>query len=160
MKHRIPRWLAISAAAAAATLGASVFAMADTPPPVDNSAAPYAVEDFTYPSIATPQGIKLHRGDGHVTLADCASATQIQVWTRASTNADGKFCFAVTGATGYLSLELPEVYAVQTTDRVVRASLTADGATQVLEVPKGDFKGVGEGTNSTPTTNVELHILS
>jgi hypothetical protein len=48
----------------------------------------YAIEDYGYPNadkILADRGIRLKRGDGHITLADCASATDLfEVWSRAN----------------------------------------------------------------------------
>ncbi|MFC8453850.1 hypothetical protein [Kitasatospora sp. NPDC057223] len=159
--RRARGWLAATSIAIAAAVGGSALATADTSPapvPADNSAAPFAVENFDYPGVADNPRITLLRGDGHVTLADCATPTSIQIWTRATTNNDGRVCFAVNGTTGYLAVEMPEVFAVQTAGRAVHASLTADGVTQTLDVPKDGFKGIGEGTGAKPTTLVELRI--
>lgn len=160
MKHRVRGWAAVIAATAAAgVFGLSAFAAADTaPPPADATAPPSAVEDFAYPGGSNLTGIKLLRGDGHLLLADCAGATQIQIWTRAAVNRDNKVCFTATTATGSLTLELADVFAVQTSGRSVQAGLTAGGTTQTLDVPKDDFKAVGEGLGQAPTTVVELHV--
>ncbi|MFF4817142.1 hypothetical protein ACFY2K_21420 [Kitasatospora sp. NPDC001309] len=153
------RWPAIAVAAAATLVGATVFAAADTtPPPSDNSTAPSAVEDFSYPAAASITRVKLVRGDGHILLGDCAKPSQIQVWTRAPGNPDNKICFTATGATGSLVLQLPDVFGVQTSGRAVRVALTAGTASQTLDVPKDGFKGVGEGLGSAPTNVVELTV--
>ncbi|WP_316519829.1 hypothetical protein [Kitasatospora brasiliensis] len=125
----------------------------------DNSTAPSAVEDFSYPGADTVSRVKLLRGDGRIRLGDCAEPSQIQIWTRAPGNPDNKICFTVAAATGSLSLQLADVFAVQTADgRAVRVGLTADGATQTLDVAKDGFKGVGEGIGASPTAVVELTV--
>ncbi|MFD9598331.1 hypothetical protein ACFWA9_36990 [Kitasatospora sp. NPDC059973] len=160
MKHRVRGWAAVIAATAAAgVFGLSAFAAADTaPPPADGTLPPSAVEDFSYPGGSTLTGLKIMRGDGHILLADCAGATQIQIWTRAPGNKDNKVCFTATTTTGFLTLELVDVFAVQTSGRSVQAGLTAGGSTQTLDVPKDGFAGVGEGLGQAPTTVVELHV--
>lgn len=126
----------------------------------DESLPPLAVEDFEYPGkakILEERGITLHRGDGHIVLADCDdSANQIQVWTRQSS--DGRFCFRATTTTGYLSLEVSEVFALQTEARAVRAELSAEGESQTVDVAKGEFKGVGEGVGDGPSVLLELRV--
>ncbi len=69
--------------------------------------------DFGYPNadkILAEKHITLKRGDGHILLADCGSATDLmEVWSRANE----KICFRVTGTKGYLTLEIPAVFAVK-----------------------------------------------
>ncbi|MFG2919139.1 hypothetical protein ACGF0D_40450 [Kitasatospora sp. NPDC048298] len=154
------RWLAAAAVTATALAGATAIASADTtPPPADNSAAPPAVEDFTYPGADTVTKVKLGRGDGHILLGDCAKPTQIQIWTRAPGNPDNRICFTVAGTTGTLTLQLPDVFAVQTSGgRSLKVGLTVDGAAQTLDVPKDGFKGIGEGTSGNPAGITELTV--
>ncbi|MFE2413446.1 hypothetical protein ACFXDE_34435 [Kitasatospora sp. NPDC059408] len=162
MKHRIRGWTAAIAATAAGVFGLSALAAADTTPPptpaADASAPPTAVEDFSYPGASGISNVKLLRGDGAIVLADCSKPSQIQLWTRAPGNTDNKICFTAPSATGYLSLELPDVFAAQTSGRAVRVGLTAAGASRSTDVPKNGFTGVGEGLGQTPTTVVELRV--
>ncbi|MER6401192.1 hypothetical protein ABT263_34910 [Kitasatospora sp. NPDC001603] len=163
MKRRTRGLLTALGAAVGITACVSVLAAADTAPPTpptaaDAATAPLALEDFAYPGANGIINVKLLRGDGHVTLADCSGPSQIQIWTRAPGNADNKVCFAADTTTGFLALELADVFAVQTSGRSLRASLTAGGTTQTLDVPKDGFKGVGEGVSSAPTTVVELRV--
>ncbi|MCL8013392.1 hypothetical protein [Streptomyces sp. AS02] len=120
---------------------------------------PVAVEDFSYPGadrILAEQGISLKRGDGHITLATCnEAADQIKVLTRVG---GGEFCFAATHTTGHLTLELPDVFAIQTESHPVRAELTAEGKSQTVEVPKNNLKGVGEGLGEPPTVLLEIRV--
>ncbi|MFD0278606.1 hypothetical protein ACFVHB_32510 [Kitasatospora sp. NPDC127111] len=158
---RARRWLAAAAVAVPAVIGASSLAAADTtpaPPPADASAPPSAVEDFGYPGAGGITKVKLLRGDGHVLLTDCAQPSEIQIWTRAPGNPDNKVCFTAAGTVGTLTLELPDVFAVQTSGRAVRVGLTVGGAAQTLDVPKDGFQGVGEGTGQAPSTLVDLRI--
>lgn len=117
------------------------------------------MEDFEHPGAAKilkEKGISLKKGDGHIILSECTSTANIQVLTR--TSADGKVCFGVTGKTGYLALEVPEVFALQTQDRAVQAKLTAEGRTEVVDLTKNQIKGVGEGLGGAPTVLVELRV--
>ncbi|MFB7669198.1 hypothetical protein ACFC1R_35680 [Kitasatospora sp. NPDC056138] len=164
MSFRIRRWALAGAAVAAATaLGAATLATADTP--TDNAGAPFTVEDGAYPGAADilrDKGITLTGGDGRISLTDCASAHQIEVYTRTlHTDFRDRFCFSAPGGSGYLALSIPEVYAVQTTpDRALTASVTADGQTQTVDVPKGNLIGVGEGTKSGSAVLLELRITA
>ncbi|MFD7581996.1 hypothetical protein [Kitasatospora sp. NPDC059817] len=140
----------------------SALATADTPPPTtqatDTPVAPPAVEDFGYPGASGISKVKLLRGDGTVVLTDCAKPSQIQLWTRAPGNTDNKACFTATGPAGFLTLQVPDVFAVQTSDRSLQVDLTAADTTQSVDVPKDGFKGLGEGLSQAPTTMVQLHV--
>ncbi|WP_406269707.1 hypothetical protein OHT93_16945 [Streptomyces sp. NBC_00191] len=127
----------------------------------DEAGPSYAIEDFAYPDadkVLTEKGIVLRKGDGHIMLTECSAPHQIQVWTLQ--NAEGKYCFRVTGETGNLTLEVNKVHAIQTEERAVRASLTVDGKTTTVEVPKDDYKPVGQGNgnNPAPAVLVELKV--
>ncbi|MFI5806029.1 hypothetical protein [Streptomyces sp. NPDC051561] len=153
--------------------GLTTFAFAQEAPtseakPVPVAAAeasmPTAVEDFAYPDAAqvlTDRGITLKKGDGHLTLVDCAAAHDILVESLANI-ADAKFCFKATSTSGYLTMEVPDVFAIYTkTAHSVRAQLTAEGETTTVNVPKNDWAQVGEGDSSTgnkPSVLVELRI--
>nr|WP_237497978.1 hypothetical protein [Streptomyces sp. SID8377] len=137
-------------------VGVSTFAAAAPSPTTASRTAveiaPFAVEDFSYPNAANvlaEKGILLKRGDGHIVLAECgATANQIRVLTvkDASVGRDELYCFQATAGTGYLTLELPRVFALETADHPISADLTADGVTTTVEVAKDDFAPVGEGT--------------
>ncbi|MEG8278890.1 hypothetical protein [Streptomyces sp. AHA2] len=120
---------------------------------------PVAVEDFSYPGaerILAEQGIQLKRGDGRITLATCnEAADQIKVLTRVG---GGEFCFTATHTSGHLTLELPDVFAIQTESHPVRAELTAEGKSQTVNVPKNEMKGVGEGLGEPPAVLLEIRV--
>ncbi|MFI9275725.1 hypothetical protein ACIGXM_34235 [Kitasatospora sp. NPDC052896] len=171
MTLRVRGLLAAGAASAAVLVAGTVtLAAADSGPgapakpaaqAADSAAPPSAVEDFGYPGAARilkEKGISLKRGDGRILLDDCTGKENIQVLTR--TSAEGKVCFRVVGKTGYLALEVPEVFALQTQERAIQAKLTAEGKTQVLDVPKDQIKGVGEGIGAAPTVLVELRVTA
>ncbi|MFJ8603559.1 hypothetical protein ACIREM_33595 [Streptomyces shenzhenensis] len=123
---------------------AGVSAASETPP--------YAVEDFNYPGAARileTEGIQLKRGDGHILLADCDSTVdQIRVYTVKDSTVGRKanYCFRATASSGYLTLELPRVFALETGAHPISADLTANGATTSVAVAQGGFESVGEGT--------------
>ncbi|MFF0964716.1 hypothetical protein ACWDQO_15030 [Streptomyces sp. NPDC003703] len=137
MRHlRKPIFAALLAALS--VVGASTLAIADTvsrrspgtePRAVTaGSTPPSTVESFEHPGagrIFQDKGIKLFKGDGRIVFADCDnSSQQIQVWSRK--NSDGKFCFRTTSTSGYLSPEVPEVYALQTEARALHVELSAE----------------------------------
>ncbi|MGA5422317.1 hypothetical protein [Streptomyces lavendulocolor] len=163
--------LAVVIGAATALTGATALAVASSAAPQTRVAdegsgsgadvLPHAVEDFGYPGadrILAEKGLVLRKGDGGIMLTECTSESQIQVWTRQ--NDEGRYCFQVTGKTGYLALEVKGVHAVQTEQRAVRASLTASGTTTTVDVAKDEYKPVGEGVikNPVPAVLVELRV--
>ncbi|WP_327738994.1 hypothetical protein [Streptomyces nojiriensis] len=81
-------WLAITGANGGSGGGAGVDAAAMKA--VAEGGPGYAIEDFGYPNadrILAEQKITLKRGDGHILLADCASATDLlEVWSRATSS--------------------------------------------------------------------------
>ncbi|TRV76890.1 hypothetical protein FKN01_17385 [Streptomyces sp. 130] len=82
-------------------------------------------------------------------LAECDyTVDQIRVSTVKDTTVgrDGLYCFRATGATGYLTLTLPRVFALEAADHPISADLTANGQTQTIDVAEGGWKSVGEGT--------------
>ncbi|RLU87633.1 hypothetical protein CTZ27_23050 [Streptomyces griseocarneus] len=126
------------------------------------------METFEYPNAAKilkERGIALRKGDGHILLSDCATTSDIVVWSNRNEepNPDrGKYCFKVTGSgkSGYLSLEIPKVFLVSTGDHAVRASLVADGKSWDIDVAKNDGKSVSQGSPSpgSATVLVELRV--
>ncbi|EDY53075.1 hypothetical protein [Streptomyces clavuligerus] len=155
-------FLAAAACAALATFTAAQAAPQDTRSPAAAAAAaemPVAVEDFVHPGadrLLTDRGITLKRGDGGITLTDCTSGYDIQVESR---TADTFFCFTVTGKQGYLTMELPEAFALWTTDHPVRAKITAEGKTHVVNAPKNDYTPMGEiGDLGKPAVLLELRV--
>ncbi|MFI9585831.1 hypothetical protein ACIHCQ_29180 [Streptomyces sp. NPDC052236] len=159
---------------ATVALAAGAFAVAGAATPGSNpaqaqvrvqaaadEAPPAAIEDFNYPGAAKilqERGLKVFRGDGRILVAHCdGTANQIQIWSRVG-DEGSQFCFQATGTSGYLTVEIPEVFALQTTDRPISAELTAGGKTQTVSVAKDTLKDVGEGSVGAPTMLVELRV--
>ncbi|WP_437294760.1 hypothetical protein [Sorangium sp. So ce426] len=157
-------------AAAAAALGWPVMtsspsdapsqrgASAEAVDPVADAAPGYAVEDFNYPQagkILAEQGITLERGDGRVVLADCASQTGLlEVFARKRKHS---ICFRVTGNSGYLSLEIPAVYAIRGNDYTIQVDIAVDNEVRSYEIQKNEWLPVGESTGETKeVTLVEI----
>lgn len=145
----------IATGAAAAACAAAVIT---TTSPVGSSTGPLTVaeaqpgsvvEDFNYPDAAKikeEKGITLKRGDGHITLADCSSATGLmEVWSRSN----ARVCFRTTGASGYLTLEVPSVHTIKgSADHAADITLTEPTAKpKEVTVPKGQWTPVGEPTD-------------
>ncbi|MEU8765063.1 hypothetical protein [Streptomyces sp. NPDC048659] len=114
-----------------------------------------AIESFEYPNakeILQERRITLKRGDGHITLkagdgrdgySGCMEGTDIWIESRVDRNG---FCFVATSNSGYLELEIPDAYAIWTEDHSVRAKLTAEGETTVVDAPKSDITQIGESS--------------
>lgn len=137
-------WLAVSGTSSAAPAQvhpSAVAAVADQGPG-------YAIEDFGYPNadkILADRGITLKRGDGHITLADCASATDLlEVWSRTN----DKICFRVTGTTGYLTLEIPTVFAVKGNSYSARVDMTTGTEDKTYDVNRYAWTPVGESADA------------
>ncbi|MEU9377192.1 hypothetical protein AB0D94_25925 [Streptomyces sp. NPDC048255] len=126
-------------------------ASANTPAATAAEQMPLAIEDFIYPNsaqIQAEQDIKLIRGDGGITLADCdTNAAQIRVYSKEEPGEKrkGVYCFATHGNTGQLALELERVFMIDANDHPLSASLSADGVTKTVTVAKDGFVSVGEG---------------
>ncbi|MFI1830742.1 hypothetical protein ACH41E_30535 [Streptomyces sp. NPDC020412] len=158
MVHRTRRRLFAGLIGVVASLaGASALAFAATTPSsgaVSTTAGttpPVAVENFSYPGadrILTDKGILVKKGDGRILLADCDQTIgQIRILTveDGSAGRAGTYCFQATAKTGYLTLELPRVFALEAADHPISADLTANGETTTVKVPKDGFEPVGEG---------------
>ncbi|WP_267242967.1 hypothetical protein [Streptomyces sp. PR69] len=119
---------------------------------------PFAVEDFAYPQadkILEERGIRLVRGDGRITLADCATATNpIEVYSRSK----GQYCFEVTGKGGYLQLELDQVYGVKGNDYATRVDMSVDEREVSFDVDKNTWTPVGEAADPQGRDHVLLEI--
>ncbi|MFJ3905405.1 hypothetical protein [Streptomyces sp. NPDC090025] len=126
---------------------------------------PNAVEDFGYPhadQILKDRGIKLIRGDGRLLLTECTDNWNIQVKSNSpDVGSNFRFCFAASGNSGFLSLELKDVFIIQTDGNAVRAKMANDSGTTTVDVPKDDYKPVGEGDlpgGGQKATLVELRV--
>ncbi|MGW2640138.1 hypothetical protein [Streptomyces sp. NPDC001348] len=141
----------LACAAAAVVAGGPSSRAGDSGMPVmaADSQPGYAVEDFGYPDadkIKAEKGIVLKRGDGHIVLVDCSSATGLmEVWSRKN----GKACFRTTGTSGWLTLEIPMAFAVKgSADHTADVTLTAPDATpQEVPVGVGEWTPVGESAD-------------
>ncbi|MGW1171892.1 hypothetical protein [Streptomyces sp. NPDC002550] len=172
MTPRMRRMLPVAGVAAVlALVGTPMLASADPQPTGGTAGAtpPSAVEDYAYPNadqIQRDQGIKLIKGDGHITLATCDdSAQQIKVLTvqGQSGNPQGAYCFKANAKSGYLTLEVARVFALETADHPISADLRpqADPTAPVktVTVDKNGYQSVGEGAaGGAPTVLLELRV--
>ncbi|MCB5168802.1 hypothetical protein LG634_28765 [Streptomyces bambusae] len=125
--------------------------------PVADAGPGYAIEDYGYPNadrILAEQGILLKRGDGHITLADCASEPNL---LRFLARGRADVCFKVTGTKGYLALELPSVHGVRTSDvTTTHLEMTAEDDRTTYDIPAKTWEGVGESTDGREHVLVEI----
>ncbi|WP_426368606.1 hypothetical protein [Streptomyces sp. E-08] len=138
-------WLAITGGASAGPTGTDTDS--GTMTSIADEGPGYAVEDFGYPDadkILTERHITLKRGDGHIVLADCGSATDLfEVWSRDK----DKICFKVSGTRGYLALEIPTVFAVKGNTYSAQVDMTTGTEEKTFDVNKNSWTPVGESAD-------------
>lgn len=171
---------ATSSASASASIPASASASASpsalaspspspspsAPVPVSQApSVPVAAAESPFPNsaaILAKDGIKLVRGDGGITLAECgSSASQIRVYTYEDTNAKRKpiYCFGVGSQTGRITFELDRVFALDTGDHAVSAKLTSGSGATTVGVGKNSYASVAEKPlGATGRVVVELRV--
>ncbi|MFJ9041875.1 hypothetical protein ACIRF8_35620 [Streptomyces sp. NPDC102406] len=145
------RLLGTAAASAFVLLAAAVGILAGPSEEADaaNAAADtpgYAVEDFNYPQadkILTEKKLVLKRGDGHITLAECAPDTG-QLELRAREIGNATFCFDVIGTEGWLTLEVPKAYSMKGNDYSTTVDMTIGDEKQSFDLKNGIWTGIGE----------------
>ncbi|WP_256995042.1 hypothetical protein [Streptomyces sp. WY228] len=149
--------LAALTAALVLGLGASALALPQNTPdagraPSTADEMPGTVEDFVHPGATKLQqerGVILKRGDGHIWLTDvtqlndCFGGNNIAIEAR-----KGVYCFKTDARSGYLTLELPDTFNIWTQDHPVKATLTADGMSTVVNAPADDLTSVGEASST------------
>ncbi|MGZ3115463.1 hypothetical protein [Streptomyces sp. H62] len=167
-KRFLVRTLAAATAAGALAWAALSGALTGATPSPDSAASPvvdeapgYAVEDFNYPGadrILAEQNILLKRGDGHITLVDCASGTGfIEVLARERA---GKVCFKVTGDAGWLSLEMPAVYSMKGNDYTTQVDMTVGAEEKSFDLNKNSWTAVGESADEQGREHMLVEIRS
>ncbi|MEV6976000.1 trypsin-like serine protease [Kitasatospora sp. NPDC093806] len=128
---------------------------AETAPP------PVAVEDFVHPGAAkilADRNITLKAGDGHIQLADCASGSNlVKLYSRAAN--PSLVCFEITGPTGYLALEIPQIFNIKGDDHTVKAKINTSGNTTEFQLDKNNWTPIGEGSSGVWTTLLELNAV-
>ncbi|WP_327732840.1 hypothetical protein OG749_02225 [Streptomyces nojiriensis] len=138
-------WLATIGGGGSATAGGTMDAAALKS--VADQGPGYMVEDFGYPDadkILTERHITLKQNDGHIVLADCGTAPDLlEVWAREKE----KVCFKVTGARGYLALEIPAVFAVRGNNYSAQVDMTVGTEAKSFNVNKNGWTPVGESAD-------------
>jgi len=157
------------ATAGAFVISGSVVAFANAPADDPSTSL---VEDYSYPGAAqveATRGIKLIKGDGHIMLADCGSdpnlppVNLILVQTsRLGSPDETNHCFKATGAKGFLTMEVDDVYFIRgEQDRTVAAKVEVQEATPVTEterVDPGEWQPIGIGQGRSAATLLELRF--
>ncbi|MFG3382958.1 FG-GAP-like repeat-containing protein [Streptomyces sp. NPDC047999] len=118
------------------------------------------VEDGAYPhrsEVLTATGADLISGDGNVTLASCSGSYQIMVWARNLKTNESRICFKAAN-TGYLQVNIPRAFRIETFDRDIRANVSISGQTEQLNVPKNTTKGFGDADPADPHQAVLLEV--
>ncbi|AQS72013.1 hypothetical protein B1H29_16135 [Streptomyces pactum] len=125
---------------------------------VAEAAPGYAVEDFAYPQadkVLEEEGILLKRGDGHIVLAECAPGTgQLEVYSRVASSV----CFEVTGASGWLTMEIPSVYGVKANEYQTEVDMTVGEEEKSFDVPANSWKAVGESADEQGRPHMLVEI--
>lgn len=125
-----------------------------------NADAPFAVEDGAYPygsSVQELTGAQLIAGDGNINFTSCSGPYQIKVWARNLKTEDSRICFTARD-TGYLSVNIPRAYRIETVKRDIKADISINSQTQSLDVPKDTSKGFGEADPVDPKQAVLLEM--
>jgi hypothetical protein len=104
---------------------------------------PALAETFDYPNAAQlleEQDIALDGGDGYIQLEPCSSASgQVVV----DTLQGQRFCFRISGPTGFLTLELRDVFAIKGDSHTTQATLIVDGSSGAVTLAKNAWTPVG-----------------
>ncbi|MFD4918738.1 FG-GAP-like repeat-containing protein [Streptomyces virginiae] len=155
-------WLPATTATAAVLLGTATPLASAAGEPVANSGAPFIVEDGSYPNsgqVLTETGAKLIRGDGGITYTSCSGPYQIKVWARGIKLDEERMCFAAPRDTGFLTVNIPGAYRIQTYERSVKASIAINSEHETLDFPANTGKGFGEaGADQTESVLLDLRV--
>ncbi|MFK3979456.1 hypothetical protein ACI2K4_03640 [Micromonospora sp. NPDC050397] len=160
------------AAGVVAKFGDAVSAEASGVAATADDAMPSTVEDYSYPGAAqvlAERGIKLHRGDGHIMLADCGAdpnnpPPDLILVQSYNLNVPGNpnYCFKATGSSGYLELEIAQAYFVRGENgRTISAKVETKDEPTVIDVERvdpGEWQPVGESQSRGEATILELRF--
>ncbi|MCX4690690.1 hypothetical protein OG401_41460 [Kitasatospora purpeofusca] len=117
------------------------------------------MEDFSHPGAAqilANLGITLKNGDGHVYMTDCKPGTdQLEIWQRSR---EETFCFNVTGAGGFISMEIPRVYSIRGNSYNVTAVMTVEGTSTSFPLKKNLWTPVGDTADPQKRDHALLEI--
>ncbi|MEW2372532.1 FG-GAP-like repeat-containing protein [Streptomyces sp. NPDC006656] len=159
---RIRRWLPAATLVAAVAISSGAPLASAEPVTPDNAGATFAVEDGAYPFRAdalAATGADLIAGDGNIALTSCSSTYQIMVWARNLKSEDSRVCFKAAN-TGYLAVNVPRAFRIETMGRDLSAQVTINGQTSSLTVSRDTSKGFGESSPTDPqrATLLEMRV--
>ncbi|MCO1577905.1 hypothetical protein M8C13_19305 [Crossiella sp. SN42] len=109
------------------------------------------MERYLYPGsdrIFAERGIRLISGDGHIVLTTCVPGGAGQVVVNSTKFAD-PVCFQVTGATGSLTMSIPEVYSIKGDGHFGKATVTTGSAQTTTEIKKNSWTPINGGDGAT-----------
>lgn len=155
---RIRRWIPVSTTALAVALGTPTTLATAAGEPTD--VMPYAIEDGAYPDRANVLGLTgadLIAGDGNITFTSCSGPYQIKVWAVKLKTNESRMCFTAAN-TGYLKVNIPRAYRIETVGRDIKAGISIAGTTENLTVGRDTSKGFGEADLSDPKQAVLLEM--
>jgi hypothetical protein len=153
-----PRLLTAGAMAVTAIIaGAAALIGANPAGAAESADAPTSlVETFEYPDGDQVAGIRLIKGDGRILLVGCDEGrTSAEVYSYVSAD---PYCFEFQGTTGYVALELEDVYGIRNhLDFPIDATIEVDDVVKPpVEVPADDWKGVGVANGEGQALLLEL----
>ncbi|MEU1848905.1 hypothetical protein ABZ499_06335 [Streptomyces sp. NPDC019990] len=100
-------------------------------------------------------GIVLRRGDGPITLADCASGPGL---LEVSAHDNGRVCFRVVGRSGRLTMGIPAVYAIGGNGCTTEVDMTVGTEKKSFDIEKNTWTTVGEGNDEQGRRHVLMEI--
>ncbi|MGZ9929511.1 hypothetical protein ACXNSR_06405 [Streptomyces sp. NC-S4] len=71
-----------------------------------------------------------------------------------------RFCFRVIGSTGYLSLELPGVYAAKGNDYKLRVDMKVDNREVSFDIKTNQWPPVGNSTDPEKCEHMLMEIFA
>jgi hypothetical protein len=123
------------------------------------------VEDGNYPgaaAIEATENIHLISGDGHIVLADCATAPvdgigvmRVDTTDVVGPDGAGEVCFKVTASSGVLNLTLPAVYSIRGDGYPAFSGNGHNGTAEVI--PDG---GVATSVTLKPDQSIQVGIAA
>ncbi|MFB7025626.1 MULTISPECIES: trypsin-like serine protease [unclassified Streptomyces] len=162
MALRTRWWLPAATAAAAVLLGTVTPLASAAGEPAANSGASFVYEDGSYPNsdqVFAETGARLVRGDGGITYTSCSGPYQIKIWARGIKLDEERMCFAAPRGTGFLTVNIPGAYRIQTYERSVKASISVKDEQKILDFPANTGKGFGEaGAEQTEAVLLEMRV--
>jgi hypothetical protein len=151
-----PRQLTVGALTAAALAAGitGILPAGAAEPTADDAMS--LVETYDYPDGDKVDGIRLIKGDGRIELVGCDEGrTSAEVY---SYKAGKPYCFEFKATTGYVTLELDQVYGIRNhNDFPINAKIRiGDEVRPPVTVAEDDWKGVGAGNGDNQAVLLEI----